>query len=32
MKTVPTLALSHPADAERRAYMLADNKLDLNAE
>lgn len=28
---VPTLALSHLSDAERRAYVLADNKLALNA-
>lgn len=27
MKTVPTLALSHLSEAERRAYVLADNKL-----
>lgn len=31
MRTVPTLALSHLNDAERRAYVLADNKLALNA-
>jgi DNA modification methylase len=31
MKTVPTLTLSHLSDAERRAYVLADNKLALNA-
>lgn len=31
IKTVPTLALSHLNDAERRAYILADNKLALNA-
>ena len=31
IKTVPTLALSHLSDAERRAYILADNKLALNA-
>jgi DNA modification methylase len=31
MKAVPTLALSHLSDAERRAYILADNKLALNA-
>lgn len=31
MKTVPTLALSHLTEAERRAYVLADNKLALNA-
>ena len=30
-KTVPTLALSHLSDTERRAYVLADNKLALNA-
>jgi len=30
-KTVPTLALSHLSKAERRAYVLADNKLALNA-
>ena len=30
-KTVPTLALSHLSAAERRAYVLADNKLALNA-
>lgn len=30
-KRVPTLALSHLSDAERRAYVLADNKLALNA-
>lgn len=29
--TVPTLALSHLSEAERRAYVLADNKLALNA-
>lgn len=28
---VPTLALSHLSAAERRAYVLADNKLALNA-
>jgi DNA modification methylase len=28
---VPTLALSHLSEAERRAYVLADNKLALNA-
>lgn len=28
---VPTLALSHLNDVERRAYVLADNKLALNA-
>lgn len=31
MKEVPTLKLSHLNDAERRAYVLADNKLALNA-
>jgi DNA modification methylase len=31
MSTVPTLALSHLSEAERRAYVLADNKLALNA-
>lgn len=31
MKTVPTLAISHLGEAERRAYILADNKLALNA-
>lgn len=31
MRQVPTLALSHLSPAERRAYMLADNKLALNA-
>jgi DNA modification methylase len=30
-KTVPTLQLSHLNDSERRAYILADNKLALNA-
>lgn len=30
-KRVPTIALSHLSDAERRAYVLADNKLALNA-
>lgn len=29
--SVPTIALSHLSDAERRAYVLADNKLALNA-
>ena len=28
---VPTIALSHLTEAERRAYVLADNKLALNA-
>ena len=31
IKRVPTLALSHLSEAERRAYILADNKLALNA-
>jgi DNA modification methylase len=31
IKTVPTLALSHLSEAERRAYVMADNKLALNA-
>lgn len=31
LKTVPTLCLAHLSDAERRAYVLADNKLALNA-
>ena len=30
-KTVPTLEISHLSHAERRAYILADNKLALNA-
>lgn len=30
-KQVPTIALSHLSPAERRAYVLADNKLALNA-
>lgn len=31
IETVPTLALSHLSETERRAYVLADNKLALNA-
>jgi len=31
MSKVPTIALSHLSEAERRAYVLADNKLALNA-
>lgn len=31
LKMVPTLALAHLSEAERRAYVLADNKLALNA-
>lgn len=31
LKAVPTLMLSHLNEAEKRAYILADNKLALNA-
>lgn len=31
IKTVPTLEISHLSGADRRAYILADNKLALNA-
>jgi hypothetical protein len=31
LQTVPTLRLSHLSEAQRRAYVLADNKLALNA-
>jgi len=31
LKTVPTLCLAHLSAAERKAYVLADNKLALNA-
>jgi DNA modification methylase len=31
MTNVPTLALSHLSETERKAYVLADNKLALNA-
>ena len=31
MEAVPTLRLSHLSETERRAYVLADNKLALNA-
>jgi DNA modification methylase len=31
LRTVPTLKLSHLSEAERRAYVLADNKVALNA-
>ena len=31
LQTVPTLKLSHLSETERRAYVLADNKLALNA-
>jgi len=30
-KTVPTIALSHLSETERRTYVLADNRLALNA-
>lgn len=30
-KSVPTIALSHLSETERRAYVIADNKLALNA-
>ena len=30
-KTVPTLTLSHLSETERRAYIIADNKLAMNA-
>lgn len=30
-RTVPTIVLSHLSETERRAYVLADNKLALNA-
>ena len=30
-KAVPTIALAHLSETERRAYVLADNKLALNA-
>lgn len=30
-KTVPTIVLAHLSETERRAYVLADNKLALNA-
>lgn len=30
-KAVPTIALAHLSETERRAYILADNKLALNA-
>lgn len=32
IKEVPCLRLSHLTDAQRRAYIIADNKLALNAE
>jgi DNA modification methylase len=31
LQTIPTVRLSHLSEAERRAYVLADNKLALNA-
>ena len=31
IETVPAVRLSHLTDAERRAYVIADNKLALNA-
>ena len=31
LETVPTLQLSHLSEVERRAYVIADNKLALNA-
>lgn len=31
MKEVPTLCLDDLSEAERKAYMLADNKIALNA-
>lgn len=31
IKSVPTIVLAHLTDVERRAYVLADNKLALNA-
>lgn len=30
-RTVPTIVLAHLSEAERRAYVLADNKLAINA-
>lgn len=30
-KVVPTIALAHLSEAERRAYVIADNKLAMNA-
>ena len=32
LERVPTIRLSHLSEAERRAYVLADNKLALNAD
>jgi ParB-like chromosome segregation protein Spo0J len=31
LDTVPVLVLRHPTAVQRRAYILADNKLALNA-
>src|SRR5690348_1975704 len=31
LATIPVIRLSHLSEVERRAYMLADNKLALNA-
>lgn len=31
LDTVPTLCLAHLSDVERRAYLIADNKIALNA-
>jgi len=31
IETVPAVRLSHLTEAERRAYVIADNKLALNA-
>jgi hypothetical protein len=31
MKTIPVIAIDHLSDAEKRAYILADNKIPLNA-
>ncbi len=32
MTAVPTIELNHLTDSQRRAYIIADNKLSLNAE
>jgi DNA modification methylase len=32
LEQVPTIELGHLTDAQRRAYIIADNKLALNAE
>ena len=32
LSEVPTITLSHLSDAQRKAYILADNKLALNAD